>query len=239
MKITQIDVYQVEDPENPKWRPVFCRIHTDAGIFGDGEAAMAYGVGSTGAYGMTTDLANFIIGMDPLDSEIIWSRLYRQTFWGQNGGGVFSAAMSAIDLALWDIKGKYFNVPVYKLLGGKYRSKLRTYASQLQFGWQPSMGACRSKRDYIDASKRAVEQGYDAIKIDFFTFREGEGSYSDEERTTLLDPKTLRLVTGRVAAVRETVGPDVDIIIENHSFPDAQSAVQIRARRREIRYILF
>lgn len=227
MKITQVDVFQVNDDMNPIWKPVLCRIYTDEGIYGDGEAAMAYGIGSTGAFGMVQDLAKLIIGMDPLDNEIIWSKFYKQTFWGQNGGSVFTAGMSAIDIALWDIKGKYLNLPVYKLLGGKYRNKLRTYASQLQFGWQPSMQSARSIDDYVKYAKKAVSEGYDAIKIDFFTYKENEGSFSDEERTTLLTPEHLELVVNRVAAVRKAVGDKVDIIIENHSFLDAQSAVQL------------
>ena len=72
---------------------------------------------------------------EPLEHEIIWDKLYRSTFWGQNGGPVIFAGISAIDIALWDIKGKYYNAPVHELLGGKRRPQLRTYASQLQFGW--------------------------------------------------------------------------------------------------------
>ena len=171
MKITKIDVFRVDDPENVKWHPVLCRVYTDEGIYGDGEAAMAYGVGSRSAFGIIQDIATMVIGMDPLDNEVIWQKMYKDTFWGQNGGGIFSAGMSAIDLALWDIKGKYFNVPVYKLLGGKMNDNLRTYASQLQFGWSEVMGATFTTEEYVDAAKRAVVEGYDAIKTDFFTFK--------------------------------------------------------------------
>ncbi|QQO08402.1 mandelate racemase/muconate lactonizing enzyme family protein [Breznakiella homolactica] len=228
MKITKIDVFQINDPANPIWKPVLCRIYTDEGLYGDGEAAMAYGIGSTGAYGVVQDLAKLIIGMDPLDNEVIWTKLYKQTFWGQNGGSVFTAGMSAIDLALWDIRGKFFNVPVYRLLGGKRQDNLRTYASQLQFGWQPRMEEARTLEDYVRYSKKAVAEGYDAIKIDFFTYKEKkeEGSYSDIEHTTLLPPERLNTIVQRVAAVREAVGPNVDIIIENHSMLDALSSIQ-------------
>ena len=227
MKITKIDVFRVDDPENVKWHPILCRIYTDEGIYGDGEAAMAYGVGSRSAFGIIQDLATMVIGTDPLDNEVIWQKMYKDTFWGQNGGGIFSAGMSAIDLALWDIKGKYFNVPVYKLLGGKMNDNLRTYASQLQFGWSEVMGATFTTEEYVDAAKRAVAEGYDAIKTDFFTFKPKGGAYVDKERTTLLNPEALGEVVGWVKAVREAIGPNVDIIIENHSFTDAQSAVQL------------
>ena len=135
MKITQVDIMTPTIEERPIWRPILCRIYTDEGIYGDGEAALAYGIASPAAAGMIRDLAKLIIGMDPLDSEVIWDKLYKATFWGQNGGPVVFAGISALDIALWDIKGKAFNVPIYKLLGGKRRDNLRTYASQLQFGW--------------------------------------------------------------------------------------------------------
>ncbi len=229
MKITKIDVFHVKDKENPSVHPILCRVYTDQGIYGDGEAAMAYGVGSTAAFGMIQDLANIIIGMDPLENEKIWDKMYRTTFWGQNGGGVFTAGMSALDIALWDIKGKYFNVPIYTLLGGKLNDNLRTYASQLQFGWKDTMAGMFTIEDYVGAAKRALDQGYDAIKVDFFTFKETptEGAFTDKDRTTLLTSKNLKTVVDRVAAVREAVGPDVDIIMENHSFLDVNTAIQL------------
>ena len=210
------------------WRPILCRIHTDEGIYGDGEAALAYGIASPAAAGMIRDLATLIIGMDPLDSEVIWDKLYKSTFWGQNGGPVVFAGISALDIALWDIKGKVFNVPVYKLLGGKRRDNLRTYASQLQFGWSDHAETLTTLDEYREVSKKAVAEGYDAIKIDFFTYAPEDGRrYTDEDCTRLLSPKLVDVVESRVAAVREAIGPNVDIIMENHSRPDAQSAVQL------------
>jgi len=229
MKIVGVDVIQVCNPTNPNVKPVVCRVYTDKGLFGDGEAAMAYGVGSGGAFGILQDLARLIIGMNPLENEVVWQKLFKQTFWGQNGGGIFSAGISAIDIALWDIRGKHFGVPVYTLLGGKLNDNLRTYASQLQFGWQPGVLSMHTLDDYKNAARKAVSEGYDCVKIDFFTFKEdpAEGTFSDHERSTLLPPERLGLVVDRVEAVREAVGPSVDIIVENHSFLDAQTAIQI------------
>ena len=228
MKIKQIDIMTPHIQENPMWRPILCRIHTDEGIYGDGEAALAYGIASPAAAGMIRDLATLIIGMDPLDSEVIWDKLYKSTFWGQNGGPVVFAGISALDIALWDIKGKAFNVPVYKLLGGKRRDNLRTYASQLQFGWSDHAETLTTLDEYREVSKKAVAEGYDAIKIDFFTYAPEDGRrYTDEDCTRLLSPKLVEVGESRVAAVREAIGPNVDIIMENHSRPDAQSAVQL------------
>ena len=227
MKITQVEVMQVKC-DRPTWRPVVCRIHTDEGIYGDGEAALAYGVASSGAFGMVKDLSKLIIGMDPLENEVIWDKLYKATFWGQNGGPVVFAGISALDIALWDIKGKYFKVPVYKLLGGKFRDNIRCYASQLQFGWGAEREPAQSIQDYVDNCKKAVAEGYDAVKIDFFTFDEKDGhEFNAEERTRLLEPRYVNMIERRIAAVRDAIGPNVDIIMENHSFIDSNGAVQL------------
>lgn len=76
MKITKVDVMQVKTP-NPSWRPILCRVYTDEGIYGDGEAALAYGIAAPAAFGMIRDLAALIIGMDPLDNEVVWDTLYK------------------------------------------------------------------------------------------------------------------------------------------------------------------
>lgn len=94
MKITKAEVFMLGGrPEHGGasgvWRPVGCRIYTDEGIYGDGEAAVAYGNGAPGAYGMLCELSAKIIGKDPMNSDAVWEYLYRSTFWGQNGGPIF------------------------------------------------------------------------------------------------------------------------------------------------------
>ena len=229
MKITKVDIVQVKSNSTlTEWRPILCRIYTDEGIYGDGEAALAYGKAAPAAFGMIKDLSALIIGMDPLDNEVIWDKLYKATFWGQNGGPVVFAGISAIDIALWDIKGKFFNVPIYKLLGGKRRDNLRSYASQLQFGWSDHWENLGATEDYAAVSKQAVEEGYDCVKIDFFTFdRDKTPFQAGRDMTCLLKPYYVQLIEERVAAVREAVGPNCDIIMENHSMLDANSAVQL------------
>ncbi len=228
MKITKVDVLHLKtDLKGGHWRPIVCRIYTDEGIYGDGEAALAYGEAQFAAFGMLQNFAKLIIGMNPLDHEIIWDKLYRSTFWGQNGGPVIFSGISAIDIALWDIKGKYYNAPLYQLLGGKRRSKLRTYASQLQFSWGDDIVPQLSPEDYAREARKAVAEGYDAIKIDFFTFTPEGDKYGDEDRLGLLSPAYVKVIEDRIKAVREAIGPDVDIIMENHSFTDALSASQL------------
>ena len=115
MKITSVDIIDVANDlqsSTSKWRPVVVKINTDEGLCGYGEVGMAYGVGASAGFGMAKDLAKLTIGMDPMQNEAIWDKMQKKTFWGQGGGTVVSAGMSAIDIALWDIKGKALNVPV-------------------------------------------------------------------------------------------------------------------------------
>lgn len=231
MKITKVEVFRLNSKNNMLNSPIGCRIHTDEGIYGDGEAGMAYGRGGTGAYGMLCDLAEFVVGMNPLQTELIWEKMYKETFWGQNGGPIIFSAIAAIDTALWDIKGKYFDVPCYELLGGKVRDKLRCYASQLQFGWGQygvsEQLAAVTLEDYAYNCRLALDEGYDAIKVDFFD-RDINGDHLNPlMQGGLLSGSTLKMVEDRIRTVRETVGDEVDIIMENHSYPDALGAVQL------------
>lgn len=231
MRITKIDVMKIDgrnEIPSANWEPILCRIYTDEGIYGDGEAALAYGAASNAAFGMIKDLGKMIIGMDPLNNEEIWDKMYLQSFWGQNGGPVVFAGISALDMALWDLKGKFFNVPVSTLLGGKRRDHLRTYASQLQFGWSDKFEMQYSVEEYVNVSKKAVAEGYDCIKIDFLMFDEDTTILTPNERYgRLLPPHYLDLVKRRLSAVREAIGPHVDIIMENHAFIDSNGALQL------------
>ena len=237
MKIVKIDLLH-SDPVEDGWRPLFCRIYTDEGIYGDGEAALSYGGIDEAAFGMLKNMAPLLIGMDPLDHEVIWDKLYHQCFWGLNGGPVVFAGISAFDMALWDIKGKKFQVPLYKLLGGKMRTKLRAYASQLQNGWSGSRRPGRTPEDYANATKEAMRRGFDAVKFNFTTYREDGTWYDHREQAPYMDHGYLKVVESRLKAVRDTLGPDGDIILENHAYTDRQSAVRMgnMAKKYDILY---
>ena len=230
MKITSVDIIDVANDlqsSTSKWRPVVVKINTDEGICGYGEVGMAYGVGASAGFGMAKDLAKLTIGMDLMQNEAIWDKMQKKTFWGQGGGTVVSAGMSAIDIALWDIKGKALNVPVYQLLGGKCRDSVRTYASQLQFGW----GKAKAKsilvepKQYADAALQALADGYDSIKVDVNEMDEF-GNVKKRNLCGPLSQKVLRVGYDRLKAMREAVGPDVDIIVEAHALTDTTSAIK-------------
>lgn len=233
MKITSISVMQMPSgnagASRGAWSPVICCVHTDEGISGYGEAGLAYGKGWRAGMGMIQDFAEAIIGMDPMKSELIWETLFRKTFWGMGGGTVVNAAISAIDIALWDIKGKALGVPVYQLLGGKTNEKLRVYASQLQFNWgvYNDKQALITPDEYAEVTLKAMAEGYTAIKVDPIIFSDqpdGKGAWNIRGP---LEKRVIRTVYNRVKAMREAGGDDLDIIIEMHSNTDTISAIQI------------
>lgn len=240
MKITKIEILKVRT-SRPAWRPVFCRVHTDAGITGDGEAALAYGRAADAGFSALAEFARLLIGRDPLQNEVIWEDLYRTTFWGQNGGPVIFAAIGALDIALWDIKGKHYGAPVHELLGGACRKRLRSYASQLQNGWA-WLGADYAfqytPEDFARAAKQAVDEGYDAVKFDFFEKNPERGEYTRADREGFVLQKDLDTLRRRLDAVRAAVGDGVDVIAEAHSRMDAPGAIRY-AKILEDYHVLF
>jgi len=238
MKITHVEVFDIHCPERPPWNPVFVRIYTDEGLTGVGEAGLAYDWGHSAAAAMIKEIAEAVlIGFDPMNTELLWSRMLRESFWGLGGGPVLYAAMSAIDTALWDIKGKAFGVPVYQLLGGKTNGKLRTYASQLQFDWDKECKKLIEPEEYAEAALKAVAEGYDAVKVDPIVYdHNGESSF---DRTRLFTNQQMRLFGNRLRAIRDAVGDDVDIIFESHSLMGAASAIQMGEVVEEVRCMMY
>ena len=229
MKVTTVEIWDTNVELMPgwvPWHPIIIRVDTDEGISGLGEVGLAYRSGHSGGAGYVKNLAeDFLIGADPMKTERLWEAMFRKTFWAQGGGPVVFGAMSAIDIACWDIKGKVLGQPVYQLMGGKTNDTLRAYASQIQFGWdRDGLIGLTKPNEFAENARLAIADGYDAVKVD--------PAYLDEDGSRLtvnkiLSNKTVRTVYNRVKAVREAVGPDVDIIIELHSSTGATSAIQI------------
>ena len=223
MKITSIDVMQLPSgnagASRGSWSPVICRINTDEGISGFGEAGLAYGKGWRAGFGMIQDFAEAIIGMDPMKNELIWETIFRKTFWGMGGGTIVNAGISALDIALWDIKGKALGVPVYQLLGGKTNESLRTYASQLQFNWGAKIDkqTLVTPEEYAQVTRDAMAEGYNAIKVDPIIFSDRADGKGPWKITGPLEKRVIKTVYDRVAAMRKAGGDDLDIIIEMHS----------------------
>lgn len=117
MKITSVDVFECKF--NVMGKVICIRVNTDEGISGFGEVGLSYGGMHDAGVGIAKDMAKLIVGKDPMNIEAIWENIFRSTFWGMGGGGVVNAGVSAVDTALWDIKGKALGVPCWQLLGGE------------------------------------------------------------------------------------------------------------------------
>ena len=167
------------------------RIHTDTGISGVGQTA-CWGYPEAVDQIINT-FKKHLIGQNPLRIEHHWQHLYRM---GPFRGTALSGAISAVDIALWDIKGKHFGVPIWELLGGNCRDKIRLHL----------LGGGGTPETMYDAAKAAVEEGFTALKFDPLV-----GNFQDMAVDRLV--KTARDL---VAAAREGGGPDLDLIVEVH-----------------------
>ncbi len=230
MKITSVDVFECKF--NVMGKVICVRVNTDEGISGFGEVGLSYGGMHDAGVGIAKDMAKLIIGKDPMNTEAIWETIFRTTFWGMGGGGVVNAGVSAIDVALWDIKGKALGVPCWQLLGGKTNDKIRAYASQLQFDWDEEHRNLTEPAQYGDAVRKAMAQGYTAIKVDPIGVT-NDGKWAREAGNPnwklhgKLSAEMVRTAYERTAAMREAGGKDLDIIIELHAYTDAITAIQL------------
>jgi galactonate dehydratase len=185
MKITKLTTYIVP----PRW--CFLKVETDEGITGWGEPVVegrAYTVAAA-----VDELADYLIGKDPRQIEDHWTVLYRGGFY--RGGAIHMSALAGIDQALWDIKGKALGVPVYELLGGKVRDRIRVYS------W---IGGDRPDETATQAKERAA-RGFTAIKMNASEELQYVDTFDKVDR-----------VLANVAAIREAVGPHFGIGVDFH-----------------------
>lgn len=185
MKITRIEPIFAD-------RFLYVQVHTDAGITGLGESG-AWGYLEPSAEAIRK-FGTYLIGQDPLRIEHHWQYMYR---WSHFRGAAIMGAVSAIDIALWDIAGKHFNVPVYQLLGGKTRDICRVYAHV--FG--------KTTEELVANCVRAKELGFTAV---------GHISPFIPESPNMPHSKKMIDAVNRVKAYREALGDDVDICVEIH-----------------------
>lgn len=232
MKIVAADIYDTNLHEYKP--PIILRLITDEGQYGLAEFPLAYGAGRQAAIGMLQDLVEgHVLGSDPMRIEEMWQRLFRRTFWGQGGGPIVYGGISAVDVALWDIKGKVFGCPIYELLGGKVHDRLRGYANGWYSGeWAPGDGWRPIwPQEYGELAREVIALGYDALKFDPFGAPPNSnwGFHSRD-----LAPERADLAYERVAAVREAVGPEVDVLVEVHGWLGTRSAIQWGQRIEEL-----
>ncbi len=185
MKITKMETFVVP----PRW--LFLKIETDEGISGWGEPIIE-GKALT-VQAAVEELSGYLIGRNPLDIEDHWQTMYRGGFY--RGGPILMSAIAGIDQALWDIKGKFHQAPIYQLMGGACRNRMKVYS------W---IGGDRPS-DVGEAALLAQAAGFKAVKMN-----------ATEELQYVDTHEKIDEVLARVAAVREAVGPHFGIGIDFH-----------------------
>jgi galactonate dehydratase len=203
MKITSITPLVL----GTRWRNlVILKVETDEGLVGLGESRPVNKVEAV--IGHIKDVAErFVLGLDPFNIELLVQRLTVEDY--GRPGEVAMTGLAMIEMACWDIIGKALNQPVYRLLGGAVRERIKTYAN----GWYTVE---RTPEEFAAAARRAVAKGYRALKFDPF----GAGYYEMERSEKL---KSVALVE----AVRDAVGPEVELLIEMHGRFNPVTAVEM------------
>ncbi|MSP11622.1 MAG: galactonate dehydratase [Chloroflexi bacterium] len=199
MKITQVSTVVV-NANMRNW--IFVKVETDQpGLYGWGEATLEWK--TKGVVGSVDDVSRLIIGEDPLRIEHLYQIMYRQYFWKVGIEGM--TAISGIEQALWDIKGKVFNVPVYELLGGRVRDRVRVY-NHLGGGQMKSMYESTEPQEFAERALIVKEAGYTAMK------------FMAVPRTEPVEGiQSVRYAEILVRAVREAVGPEMDLMVDLHA----------------------
>ncbi|MDA1296592.1 MAG: mandelate racemase/muconate lactonizing enzyme family protein [Chloroflexi bacterium] len=208
MKVTAIKNLPIQDKDGRIYYVV--RVETDAGIHGLGEV----GIRNWGrAIASAVDhLSELVIGADPWETERLWQEMFRSGFFPADK--VYTCAISAIDIALWDIKGKSVNMPVYKLLGGPVRNKVVCYP-HTQGG---------TLQELVDNCKKAVDDGWKFVRWG----QPETGGRLEAPGISVLEPvKSMRMALEQMSRVREAVGPDIQMCFDVHTRLDTAHVVQM------------
>lgn len=223
MKITNVKTFLVE---GIKYNWTLVKVETDSGLHGWGEGTNW--PGSPLIVAACQHVGEFITGLDARQIDFIWTKIYRDLNWLGQAGPLLSA-ISAVDIALWDIKGKALGAPVYELLGGAYRKEIQLYANY----W--FIEGAHTPEDYARQARATVAQGFTALKFDPFA----HVSYwygSDLASNGSLTERQKRLALDVVKAVADAVGGDVAIAIETHAFLNAPTAIEMAHRLAELKF---
>lgn len=182
---------------------VFVKLYTDEGYEGVGEATLEWK--TLTIVSALEELERVLIGRDPFAIDAMIEQLHRDSYW--RTGAVFRTALGAVEAALLDIKGKALGIPVFELLGGKYRDHVACYANHWFFG-------AVTPEQYAENARKAVAMGYRALKWDPFDTADLE-----------MDRQQRRQTIDIVAAVRDAVGPDVDLMLDVHGRLNVPTAI--------------
>src|SRR6187402_208373 len=193
IKITKLEIIPVHS-----LRTIFIKLHTNAGIVGIGEGTVEGRINTTMA--AIKELEPYLIGKDPRRPAHHWQAMYRHAFY--RGGIILTSALSAVDIAMWDIKGKVLGVPIYELLGGTTRDRIRVYGQA-----QTPEGA-----------KQVLAEGYQSMKVGVTSSRGRLSRYVE-------NADFIQGVVENIAAISQTIGPKVDMGIELHGDHSPQTSM--------------
>ena len=209
MKVTQIKNFPISDEDGRVYYII--KVETDAGIYGLGEVGIPNWGGAIGK--AIEHLSEIVIGEDPFSTEKLWQYMFRGGFFPADK--VYSCAISAIDIALWDIKAKALEMPLYKLLGGPVRDKVICYPH--------TQG--ETMANLLDNCKRHIEDGWKFVR--WHQPETGPSSVYVDNMNILEPIDSVRLAEEQIATIREAIGPDIQICFDMHTRLDTAHAVAL------------
>jgi galactonate dehydratase len=197
---------------------LFVKVYTNQDIYGCGEGVDAI----PGTYYLVKDFERRLIGKNPLNVHRLFEDIRKGGFFQGAQAGMYVAVLSAIETALWDLAGKALNVPVYQLLGGKFRDKIRVYCDTALY-----QSRLPTPKDFADAASKAKSMGFNAMKFDLD--QANDPNKYDRYNWTA-SPAELQRMYDQIAAAREAVGPNIDILVDMHGRYDAVTGHAVAKR---------
>ncbi|MFN8720358.1 MAG: mandelate racemase/muconate lactonizing enzyme family protein [Rhodospirillales bacterium] len=224
MKITRIEPWLIRSSASYWGEFLFVEVQTDEGVSGWGEITTTTKIANRALTAMLRRISDMMVGENPAQIERLWHKLFRSfTYMGSRGAAV--ECVSAIDIALWDIRGKVLGRPIYELLGGAVRDEIALYT-------HPDQRKFTSKENVVAEIRDIVKSGHTALKFDPFPL---QGPHVDgiarEQRDGYLDGGLTRTdereAAELTALIRETAGPDIEILIDAHGRFDVPTAIRL------------
>ena len=194
--------------KSAKLHPIVLELQAEDGFCGLGEAALSFGFGRSACAELLREMVEAVVlGREAENIARIWSELYDRSFWARGGGAIVFGAMSAIELALWDLKGKRLGIPVYDFLGGKLRTEIDVYAN----GWNYQF---LEPLEWAKAAERPLQDGYTAVKCYPLAIPGIGGNTLVHPSMKHVDEELLRLGGARLRTLRQVVGNEVIIRVD-------------------------
>jgi galactonate dehydratase len=219
MKITAIVPWLVKVETSYWGEYLFVEVRTDGGLSGWGEITTTTKIANRAVAGMIRQLNELLVGDDPTKIESLWHKTFRAfTYMGSRGAA--SHVVSGVDIALWDILGKSRGLPIYEMLGGPVRDDVLIYT-------HPDQSKFTSREGVVEEIRAILDSGHDAIKFDPFPHYEGHAGHLHGYLDGELSKKGEREAAELTALIRETAGPEVEILIDAHGRFDVPTAIRL------------